>query len=44
MLEYQLPHAYNSKTFKVNSSWTDELKDKVYNYYKNDFDLFEYES
>lgn len=44
MLEYQLPHAYNSKTFKVNSSWTDELKDKVHNYYKNDFDLFEYES
>jgi hypothetical protein len=44
MFEYQLPHAYNSRTFKVNSSWTDELKDKVYNYYKNDFDLFEYES
>jgi hypothetical protein len=44
ILEYQLPHAYNSKTFKVNSSWTDELKDKVYNYYKKDFDLFGYES
>lgn len=44
MLEYQLPHTYNSKTFKVNSSWTDELKDKVYNYYKKDFDLFGYES
>lgn len=44
ILEYQLPHAYNSKTFKENSSWTDGLKDKVYNYYKKDFDLFDYES
>lgn len=44
MLEYQLPHAYNSKTFKENSSWADEFKDKVYNYYKKDFDLFGYES
>lgn len=44
ILEYQLPHAYNSKTFKENSSWTDRLKDKVYNYYKKDFDLFDYES
>lgn len=44
ILEYQLPHAYNSKTFKKNSSWTDGLKDRVYNYYKKDFDLFDYES
>ena len=44
ILEYQLPHAYNSKTFKKNSSWTDGLKDRVYNYYKKDFDLFGYES
>jgi hypothetical protein len=44
ILEYQLPHAYNSKTFKENFSWADELKDKVYNYYKKDFDLFGYES
>tara|TARA_Y100000289_G_scaffold39202_1_gene38648 strand:- start:9902 stop:10540 length:639 start_codon:yes stop_codon:yes gene_type:complete len=40
ILEYQLPHAYNSKTFKKNSSWTDELKGKVHNYYKKDFNLF----
>lgn len=44
IVEHQLPHAYNSKTFKESSSWTDGLKDKVYNYYKKDFDLFGYES
>ena len=38
--ELKLPHAYNSKTFKKPFEWTDELKEKVYNYYKKDFELF----
>ncbi len=42
--ELKLPHAYNSKTFKQPLEWTDELKEKVYNYYKKDFELFNYES
>ena len=41
--ELKLPHAYNSKTFKRPSEWTVDLKDKVYNYYKKDFELFNYE-
>ena len=41
--ELKLPHAYNSKTFKQSFEWTDELKEKVYNYYKKDFELFNYE-
>ena len=40
----KLPHAYNSKTFKEDAVWTDELKSKVHNYYKKDFELFGYES
>lgn len=39
----QLSHAYNSKTFKKTFDWTDQLKDRVYNYYKQDFELFNYE-
>jgi len=42
--ELKLPHAYNSKTFKQPHQWTDELKEKVYNFYKKDFDFFSYES
>lgn len=42
--ELKLPHAYNSKTFKQPFQWTDELKEKVHNFYKNDFELFNYES
>jgi len=38
--ELKLPHAYNSKTFKQPFEWTDELKEKVHNYYKKDFELF----
>jgi len=41
--ELKLPHAYNSKTFKQSFEWTNELKEKVYNYYKKDFGLFNYE-
>ena len=41
--ELKLPHAYNSKTFKQPHQWTYELKEKVYNYYKKDFELFNYE-
>ena len=41
--ELKLPHAYNSKTLKQPFEWTDELKDKVYLYYKKDFDFFNYE-
>ena len=39
----QLSHAYNSKTFKKTFDWTNQLKDRVYNYYKQDFELFNYE-
>ena len=42
--ELKLPHAYNSKTFKQTFNWSDQLKDKVFNYYKKDFELFNYES
>lgn len=42
--QFKLPHAYNSKTFKQAFNWTSELKEKVYNYYKKDFELFNYES
>ena len=38
--ELKLPHAYNSKTFKQSFEWTNELKEKVYNYYREDFKLF----
>ncbi len=41
--QFKLPHAYNSKTFKQAFDWTSELKEKVYNYYKKDFELFNYE-
>ena len=41
--EFKLPHVYNSKTFKQAFDWTSELKEKVYNYYKKDFQLFNYE-
>jgi hypothetical protein len=40
--QFKLPHAYNSKTFKQAFDWTNELKEKVYNYYKKDFQLFNY--
>ena len=40
--QFKLPHAYNSKTFKENFSWTPDLKEKVYNYYVKDFDFFGY--
>ena len=36
----KLPHAYNSKTFKEDVVWSNELKKKVHNYYKKDFNLF----
>ena len=42
--QFKLPHAYNSKTFKESFNWTSELKEKVYNYYKKDFEFFNYES
>ena len=42
--QFKLPHAYNSKTFKEPHQWTGDLKGKVYNYYKKDFELFNYES
>ena len=42
--ELELPHAYNSKTFKQAFDWNNQLKDRVYNYYKKDFELFGYES
>ena len=38
--QLKLPHAYNSKTFEQPFQWTKELKERVYNYYKKDFDLF----
>jgi hypothetical protein len=38
--ELKLPHAYNSKTFKQPFEWTVDLKERVCNYYKKDFDLF----
>ena len=41
--QFKLPHAYNSKTFKQAFDWTNELKGKVYNYYKKDFTNFNYE-
>lgn len=41
--QFKLPHAYNSKTFKQAFGWTSELKEKVCNYYKKDFELFNYE-
>lgn len=41
--ELKLPHAYNSKTFKQPPEWTDELKEKVCNFYKKDFEFFGYE-
>ena len=41
--EFKLPHVYNSKTFKQAFDWTSELKEKVYNYYKKDFELFNYD-
>lgn len=40
--EFKLPHAYNSKTFKQPFDWTNDLKEKVYCYYKKDFELFQY--
>ena len=40
----ELPHAFNSKAFKEEFSWTSQLKDKVHSYYQKDFDLFGYES
>lgn len=42
--EFELPHAYDSKTFNKTFSWSDKLKDRVFNYYKKDFNLFGYES
>ena len=42
--KFKLPHTYNSKTFKESFNWTGELKEKVYNYYKKDFEFFNYES
>lgn len=42
--ELKLPHAYNSKTFKQPQQWTNDLKEKVYNFYKKDFEFFSYES
>ena len=41
--ELKLPHAYNSKNFKEEFQWSDSSRDKIYNYYKKDFDLFKYE-
>ncbi len=41
--QFDLPHAYNSKTFKKEAMWSSELKDKMYNYYKKDFELFNYD-
>jgi len=41
--ELKLPHAYNSKTFKQPHQWTNELKEKVYSFYKKDFEFFSYE-
>ena len=38
----KLPHAYNSKTFKQTFDWSNKLKDRVHNYYKKDFELFNY--
>jgi chondroitin 4-sulfotransferase 11 len=42
--QFKLPHAYKSKTFKESFDWTNELKEKVYNYYKKDFTNFNYET
>ena len=41
--QFKLPHAYKSKTFKKTFDWTSDLKEKTYNYYKKDFQLFNYE-
>ena len=41
--QFKLPHAYNSKTFKQPLEWTDDLKEKVYDYYRKDFELFKYD-
>lgn len=38
--ELKLPHAYNSKNFKEEFKWSDLSRDKIYNYYKKDFELF----
>ena len=40
----ELPHAYDSKTFESEASWSVDLKEKVYSYYKKDFEFFGYES
>lgn len=40
--ELKLPHAYNSKRLKKKAMWTKDLKDKIYDYYKKDFELFKY--
>ena len=40
--QFKLPHAYNSKTFKQTFDWSNKLKDRVNNYYKKDFELFNY--
>ena len=40
----ELPHAYDSKTFESKASWSVDLKEKVYSYYKKDFEFFGYES
>mgnify|MGYP001177122735 CR=1 FL=1 len=42
--ELKLPHAYKGKSRESDAIWTDNLKSKVYNYYKKDFELFNYES